>query len=465
VSRLRVPARVAVASVLLGLVIVSAGAATGGYLIEAGHERSDRASRLATAVSFVEGGAGTATTKGWQQGLATELAKLGLTGRLTLVTQGMKRVLYVSPGQAARGSASQSRSAGNSGQPGAGISGGASAPTHSVAFPVSGGTLFLDLYAPPMSRSDALLAAFISGSAALILGSALMLWAASRWLVSPLRRLNNQVDAIAGGDRLEDEVASPVREVDNVARAVAAMGTKLIADAERAETRNVEREMLMVSIAHDLRTPLFSLRGYLDAIERGLGEPAERLAAALAKAEQVDRLVTSLFNYARTDLDAQPVLYRADVAEVVAQVAAAFGSAAENHSIRIAVESEPECVALIDLDSLERALANILDNALRHAPSAGFVQITCCTAGNEVIIRVVDNGPGFPPEVLARNFEPGAGADRRTQSGGLGLGLAIAARLTRSQGGTIQAANVPDGGASVTLIFARDSELSPRRSG
>jgi signal transduction histidine kinase len=454
VSRLRVPARAAVASALLALVIVSAAAATGGYLIEAGHERSDRAGRLATAVSFAERGAGPATTKGWQQGLATELAKLGLTGRLTLVTHGLKRVLYVSPGLATRESGSQPRSAGNSGQPTAGISGGAGTPTDSVALPVSGGTLFLDLYAPPVSRSDALLVAFTSGSAALILGSFLMLWAASRWLVSPLRRLNNQVDAVAGGDRLDDEVASPVREVDNVARAVAAMGAKLTADAEREEARHREREMLVASIAHDLRTPLFALRGYLDAIERGLGEPAERLAAARAKAEQIDRLVTSLFNYARTDLDTPLVLYRADVAEVVAQVAAEFGSAAEDHSIQIEVETEPECVALIDLDKLERALANILDNALRYAPPGGSVRITCHPAGSEVIICVIDEGPGFPPEVLARNFEPGARAAQRTQSGGLGLGLAIAARLTRSQGGTIQAANVRDGGAAVTLILA-----------
>src|SRR5260370_35145716 len=100
---------------------------------------------------------------------------------------------------------------------------------------------------------------------------------------------------------------------ENVATAVAGMGARLAQTAEHDARLEAERRLLVSSIAHDLRTPLFALRGYLDAIATGIGNPQERLDRARAKAQQIDRLVTGLFDYARAGIAGRPPLAAADL--------------------------------------------------------------------------------------------------------------------------------------------------------
>ena len=201
----------------------------------------------------------------------------------------------------------------------------------------------------------------------------------------------------------------------------------------------------MSSIAHDLRTPLFSLRGYLDAIATGIGDPGERLERARAKAQQIDRLVTSLFDYARADFDKRPRLQTTDLADAVTDATAAFELAADERGVKLQVTAHTGHAVTIDRDGFERALANVIDNALRHTPQGGTVEVTCGEDPDNAFVRVVDDGPGIPPDLLPNVFEPMVRADSARNSGadGAGLGLTIAARLLRNQGGTIDAANAP----------------------
>ena len=273
------------------------------------------------------------------------------------------------------------------------------------------------------------------------------------WLVVPLRRLNTQVDLIAGGDPIETPATSPIREVANVARAIAAMGARLSQTAEQEAHLETERRLLVSSIAHDLRTPLFALRGYLDAIETGIGDPGERLDRALAKAQQIDRLVTGLFDYARADFDNRPSLQTTDLADAVTDATAAFDFAAEQRSVKLQVTAHTGHSVSIDRDGFDRALANIIDNALRHTPPGGTVEVTCGEEADVAFVRIVDDGPGIPPDLLPRVFEPTVRAV--SARNGAGLGLTIAARLLRNQGGTIEAANAPPRGAILTIRFPR----------
>ena len=107
---------------------------------------------------------------------------------------------------------------------------------------------------------------------------------------------------------------------------------------------------------------------------------------------------------------------------------------------------------MIGRDAFERALANLIDNALRHTPRGGTVEVTCGEDVDHAMVCVVDGGRGIAPDLLPHLFEStvSAPSDRRN-SGGAGLGLAIANRLLRSQGGTIHAANAPPRGAIFTL--------------
>jgi K+-sensing histidine kinase KdpD len=111
----------------------------------------------------------------------------------------------------------------------------------------------------------------------------------------------------------------------------------------------------------------------------------------------------------------------------------------------------------IDRDGFERALANVIDNALRHTPPGGTVEITCGEDADTAFVRVVDDGPGIPSDLLPRVFEPTAraGDSRNSRTDRAGLGLTIADRLLQHQGGTIDAANAPQRGAILTLRLQR----------
>jgi signal transduction histidine kinase len=448
-SRIHASARVALATSLLALLLLSAGATTAGYLVEAHSQRTGSASRLADAAAYVEHGATQAETTWWQQTLTRKLAALRLSAQLTMVSRGSKRVIYVRQQLVRVTTPTRSRPSAVYPEPAA------ARPSASYLFPFSGNVLVLDLYASPPDGSRRLLVALAAGLAAVLVGGTLLMWAASHWLVVPLRRLNMQVDAVAGGEPIEMPARSPIIEVDNVAQAIAGMGARLTLTAEQDARLETERRLFVGSIAHDLRTPLFSLRGYLDAIAAGIGDPGDRLERARAKAQQIDRLVTGLFNYAKADFDTRPRQQTTDLADAVTQATSAFDLAADARGVELKVTAPAGHSVSIDRDGFERALANVIDNALRYTPRGGTVEVTCGEDADYAYVRVIDDGPGIPPDLLPSVFEPTVRAasirDTDADGDGAGIGLTIAARLLRSQGGTIDAANAPQRGAILTL--------------
>ena len=462
---LRAPVRVALAVSVLALVLLTAGATAVGYLVEARNQRSGRAHRLAAAAAYVSQHATQAGTTRWQQAVTRELTALGLRAQLTVVWLGGKRVVYASNDLAAVTTPSPRRPARDASAT-APSSPSAAQPAATYLFPLArepGKTLTLDLYAPSLDRTRPLLVALASGLASLLAGAMLLIWAASRWLVAPLRRLNTQVDAIAGGDPAEIRATSPIREVENVATAVAGMAARLAQTAEHDARLEAERRLLVSSIAHDLRTPLFSLRGYLEAIATGIGDPRDRLDRARVKAQQIDRLVTGLFDYARADIDERPRLQAADLAEAVIDAAAAFELAADERGVKLRVTAHTRPSVTIDRDGFERALANVLDNALRHTPREGTVDVACGEDAGQAFVRVIDDGPGIAPDLLPHLFELTARTASSSRIDGAGLGLTIAARLLRNQGGTIDAANAPSRGAILTMRLPLNPAPASRR--
>lgn len=455
--RLRAPVRVALAGCVLALVLLTAGATAAGYLVEARNQTSDRAHLLAAAEAYVRHHATQAETTRWQQAMTRRLTALGLRAQLTMVWLGGKHVVYASSGLVAATTPSPRRPARDTSAT-APSSPSATQPSATYLFPLARGpgeTLTLDLYAPSPDRTRPVLVALASGLASLLAGAMLLIWAASRWLVAPLRRLNTQVDAIAGGDPFETRATSPIREVENVATAVAGMAARLAQTAEHDARLEAERRLLVSSIAHDLRTPLFALRGYLDAIATGIGDPGQRLDRARAKAQQIDRLVTGLFDYARADIDERPRLHTTDLAETVTEATAAFELAADERGVRLHVTAHTRPSVTIDRDGFERALANVLDNALRHTPRGGTVDVACGEDADHAFVRVIDDGPGIAPDLLPHLFELTARTTSNSRIYGAGLGLTIAARLLRNQRSTIDAANAPPRGAILTIRLPR----------
>jgi signal transduction histidine kinase len=308
-----------------------------------------------------------------------------------------------------------------------------------VKLPRVAGTLFVP------HESVAVRWAITVGAAAagLALAIALAVGLLNRWILRPLARLAGDADRIAGGEpALGDPPRTPTREVAQVGEALHgmadALGSALGASAEAER----ERRFLVSAIAHDLRTPLFTLRGSLEAIERGLGN-GDALARAQRKAALLDRLVGDLFAFSRAEY-AEPAAERVDLA-VLARRAA---DTVEPGAVRLAVEGEGTADA--DAVALQRVLTNLVENAVRHARS----RVTVTVDGASV--AVADDGPGFAPADLPHVFEPLFRGDRARAPGGAGLGLAIARRLVEAHGGTVQAANAPEGGARVTVRLPGD---------
>jgi signal transduction histidine kinase len=268
-----------------------------------------------------------------------------------------------------------------------------------------------------------------------------------RWVVRPLAQLSSDVAGVAGGQMAVSPVASPAREVAEIGAALNGMTKGLRAALAERDAAEEQRKFLVTSIAHDLRTPLFTLRGSLEAIELGIGN-GNHLRRAQDKATLIDGLVTDLFTYSRLEY-AGPALKR----EPVDAVALARKAArAVDDRIEVVASAAGACVSA-DRDALMRVLVNLLDNAARYASSR--VEIAVEHDGDDVLFVVTDDGPGIDAEDLPHVFEPLFRADRTRNSatGGAGLGLAIVDRLTAAQEATVTASTAPTGGARFAVRY------------
>jgi signal transduction histidine kinase len=332
--------------------------------------------------------------------------------------------------------------------------------TSTVTLPGVGGQLWV----PRESAATRWAIALGTGLAALGAVLLVVVLLLRRWVLQPLARLAADAERIAGGELDIEPSPTRAREIAQVGAALHGMAGSLRDALRTSAAAERERRFMVTAIAHDLRTPLFTLRGSLEALERGIGD-ARYLEHAQTKAAHLDRLVSDLFTFSRLeyaretigfeDVDVAALARRA--AEDVEPLAAARGCALEVRG------AQRTLVARADPDALMRVLTNLLDNAIRHG--RGRVVLGTQRANGAIRIEVADDGPGFAPDDLPHVFEPLFRSDRAraAASGGTGLGLAIARRLARAHGGDVKAANVPGGGAlaTVTLPCAAAAEPNP----
>lgn len=301
----------------------------------------------------------------------------------------------------------------------------------------------------PLGRNGGLLLAAVAVAAAVAAGVAVGL---ARRLTRPLAAMERAARAIAAGDlhaRVEG-VAGADHELAALAEAIDSMA----ADLERG--RSLERAFLM-SVSHDLRTPLTSIRGYAEAIADGAADDDEsrRRAAAIigTEARRLERLVGDLLDLAR--LDAREFSLRplpVDVAEVVGAVVESHQPAAREAGVSLAWASSGSTLpAVTDPDRLAQVVSNLVENALRYA-RAGVLVAAVGGQGGGVRISVTDDGPGIDPHDLPRVFERLYTAGRQPgRRVGTGLGLAIVAQLVAAMGGSIEAS--PSGAGGTRFSF------------
>ena len=240
--------------------------------------------------------------------------------------------------------------------------------------------------------------------------------------------------------------ASRADEIDRVAATYNEMAERMTGMIRELQRQETVRRDLVANVSHDLRTPLASLRGYLETLMiKGDSLPPEEqkmyLAIATQQTERLARLVAELFELAK--LEAKDVSVQTEsfpVSELIQDVVQKFELDAHRRQLAIRAQVEGDLpFVTADIALVERVLQNLIDNALSHTPAGGSVTVTARAREREIAITVADTGSGISKDHLPHIFERLYRADksRDSRSGGAGLGLAIARQIVELHGGRI----------------------------
>lgn len=254
-------------------------------------------------------------------------------------------------------------------------------------------------------------------------------------------RLIEHPENVANLDGTFLEVEGAINRVRNRERQVA--------DALRDEARR--KDDLVTYLAHDLKTPLASVVGYLSLLEEAPDLPVEQRARftgiALDKAHRLDALIEEFFDITRFDFH-DIVLTRGyvDLALLLAQVADEFYPILTEQGKSVEVEATVSLIVLIDGDKMARVFNNVMKNAIAYSYEGSTIRIFAEQTPDSVVVRFENQGDPIPAPKLGMIFEKFYRLDaaRATNRGGAGLGLAIAKEIVSAHGGTISCASTPE---------------------
>jgi two-component system OmpR family sensor kinase len=290
-----------------------------------------------------------------------------------------------------------------------------------------------------------LLIASLVGAALAAIGSFLLARAISR----PVRRVADAARSLAGGRAPEPLAVEGSAELGQLAVAFNEMAEQL----QRA--REAERAFLL-SVSHELKTPLTAIRGYAEGLAEGAVTVDEAAETIRREASRLERLVRDLLDLARLNqhqftVETGPI----DLAEVAHEAVARYEAEARTAGVELEAVGAENAAARGDHDRALQVVSNLVENALRSTPPGGAIRVRA----EPGLVAVEDTGVGLPPEDLLRAFERFYLYDRNPAGGrlGSGLGLAIVKELTEAMGGTVEVRSAPGEGTAfvVRLVPAK----------
>jgi len=271
----------------------------------------------------------------------------------------------------------------------------------------------------------------------------------ARTLTRPLRELTAATRAVAEGDL---GLTVPVRSRDELGELTASFNRM---SEELARSTSIRRQMT-ADIAHELRTPISIILGHADAVhDRVLPPTQETFDIIRDEACRLERLVEDLRTLSRADAGELSLTRRPiSPATLLEDAAADYHPLALERGIEVRREIAPDLPEVyVDPDRMAQVLGNLLSNALRYTLKGGIVTLAASLLENEVEIRIQDTGPGIGAEDIQHVFDRFYRADKSRQrdSGGLGLGLAIAKSIVENHGGHIWAESPDDSGTTFVI--------------
>jgi signal transduction histidine kinase len=299
----------------------------------------------------------------------------------------------------------------------------------------------------------------------LVLTNGLLTYLVSRSIIRPLRSLKKAAEHIGEGN-LDDEITTHSRdELGELSLAFEQMRRRLKDSVELQLQYEDNRKELLSNISHDLKTPVTSIKGYVEGILDGVAG-ADKLDKYLrtiyTKTVDMDRMIDELFIFSKLDLGKLPFYF--EEVEMVAYLDDLIGEAQfdmEKKAVTLTLdrkEASRTVKVMADREKLKRVLTNIWDNAVKYADKEQTViQVKLKEEEQHIVIEIADNGQGIPAEALPLIFDRFYRADpsRNMATGGSGLGLAIAKQIILGHDGTIQAESEEGQGTRIMVSLPK----------
>jgi two-component system sensor histidine kinase BaeS len=285
--------------------------------------------------------------------------------------------------------------------------------------------------------------------------AALAAFLLARRISGPVDRVSAAARSLARGAHPEPVPIEGASEIATLAGAFNDLAAQL------RQAQEAERNFLL-SVSHELKTPLTAIRGYAEAVEDGALDPRDAAATVASEARRLERLVHDLLDLARmnrTDFNVHNT--EIDLAEVVADVVRRYEQQAETFGLELHALADGPAPAIGDADRVLQVVSNLVENALRLTPPGGEVRV----AAGPGLLRVEDTGPGLAESDAEHAFERFYLHERygRERQVGTGLGLAIVKELTLAMGGSVDVESRP-GTLTVFTVRLRVPKVPARET-
>jgi two-component system OmpR family sensor kinase len=276
----------------------------------------------------------------------------------------------------------------------------------------------------------------------------------ARRIVRPVRRVAAASRELARGEHPKPVPVEGGTELATLATAFNDLAVQL------ARAREAERSFLL-SVSHELKTPLTAIRGYAEAVEDGAIDAREAAATVAVEAARLERLVRDLLDLARMNkTDFSVHNGEIDLSEVADDAVRRYQQHADAFGVTVSAVHDGPSPAIADADRVLQVVSNLVENALRVAPDGGEVRVVARPG----VLRVEDTGPGLGDEERAHAFERFYLHERygRERPVGTGLGLAIVKELTEAMGGTVVVESEPGRETAFTVRLQRPARVTSR---
>lgn len=282
----------------------------------------------------------------------------------------------------------------------------------------------------------------------------------TRSIESSVNDLAQAAESIRSGNLDFEVMGSDYDEIDNLCTSFDAMRKELKYANEREKHMKKERSMLLANISHDLKTPITSIKGYIEGIRDGIASTPEKMSSYLdtvyAKAEVIDEMVNNLSTFSKLELSRLTFDFeRGDFNEFLHEFIENYKIDFEKNGIRFTENISREKAAVkIDYEKLGRVFSNIIDNAVKYRNSeAPALEVSTFIKDGGVYAYVSDNGIGIEPDELENVFEGFYRVDSSRSIKGSGLGLGIVKQIVEKHGGKIWLKSEGIGKGTTAIVY------------